>query len=273
MGYMLLEERLRLKKIKLQKVDEDLTKQKENFLKGMNANKHERFNEHGVSTEASLAITLLEAQNLKPMDLDGSSDPYVVFYLDKQKSTSSFKPNTLDPIWNEDFNFRIDNLDSVLKVECYDKDDVGSDDFEGGISISMSELKTQNKVDQWYDLIVDENTTDNGRIRLRLHLIWNKYKFFEDNYNKTDMQIMRLQEDINELNRLFELFEKPFGIIIYGEIVPILEKRILERSEDITHYMQSSRKTVFASPKNMGRSSIGQRFENVLRGTFSKNYI
>jgi hypothetical protein len=79
-----------------------------------------------------------------------------------------------------------------------------------------------------------------------------------------------LQEDINELNRIFELFNKPFGIIIYGEIIPILEKRILERSEDITHYMSSSRKSIYASPRYGSKSGFAQKMENVFRGTFSK---
>ena len=269
MGYMVLEEKLRLKKIKLQKVDEELQKQKEKYAKGMKESKGESLNANGVSTTATLSITLLEARDLKPMDFNGSSDPYVVFRLDNHKSTSSFKPETLEPVWNEDFSFQVTNLNSELIVEVYDKDRVGKDDFEGSTTISLSQLKHQNKIDGWYDLVVGEDASNNGQIRLRLQLVFSKYKYFQDNFFKVELQMTRLQEDINELNRLFELFSKPFGIIIYGEVLPILEKKLLERSEDITQYMSSSRKSIYASPRYGSKSNFAQKMENVFRGTFS----
>jgi hypothetical protein len=61
-SYMLLEEKLRLKNIKLQKVHDDLKITRDKFHKGMLENKDERFNEHGISTNAAISVTLLEAK-------------------------------------------------------------------------------------------------------------------------------------------------------------------------------------------------------------------
>ena len=39
------------------------------------------------------------------MDFNGKSDPYCVFYVNGVKEdTSTVKENTLDPVWNEEFN-------------------------------------------------------------------------------------------------------------------------------------------------------------------------
>lgn len=101
---MQLEEKLRLKKIKLQKIFDDLMLARGKNLKGMEENKGEIINENGVSRSATINIELVEAKDLKPMDLNGYSDPYAVFVLDKYKQTSTFKPDTLNPVWNEEFS-------------------------------------------------------------------------------------------------------------------------------------------------------------------------
>jgi hypothetical protein len=265
---MQLEEKLRLKKIKLTKLDEELKVQKEKFLKGVNDYKTERLNKEGLSENATLYITLFEAKDLKPMDYDGTSDPYVIFDLEDRKKTSSFKPDTLDPVWNEDFTFPVTRRDAVLKVQVYDKDRFGSDDFEGGVNIDLKSLEHQQRTDMWYDLAVEGDANGNGSIRLKLQYIFSRYKYYTDNFNKTEFQILRLQEDIEELNRYFELFEKPFGIILYGEIESILDKRILEKSEDISEYLISPRRSVYVSPK-MLHISVAQKVENMFKGAFS----
>ena len=104
-GYMLLEERLKLKKLKLTKLTEEI----QNAIQKANAErekyKNEPMNRNGVSENAHLNLTLLEARDLRPMDFNGKSDPYCIFTLDgKYKQTSTYKPETLNPVWNEEFN-------------------------------------------------------------------------------------------------------------------------------------------------------------------------
>jgi hypothetical protein len=273
MAYMLLEEKLRLKNIKLQKVHDDLKITRDKFHKGMLENRDEVFNEHGISTSGNVTITLLEAKNLKPMNLDGFSDPYVKFTVDSDKTEfSSFKLGTLNPIWNEDFSLNIHTRNSVLRVEVFSKRRFGGDDYIGGSTIHLKNLDDQQKVDKWYKLSTSESSSDeNGQIRLRLQFVWNRFKFFEENYRKTVQQIDTLEEDFAEINRLLELLDKPFGLLIFGEIGNILDKRIFERSDEIQHYLATSRKTVYASPRYSNHTKHGftERVENVFRATFS----
>jgi hypothetical protein len=269
---MLLEEKLRLKNIKLQKLHDDLKNTREKFHKGMLENRDEIFNEHGVSTNANITVTLLEAKNLKPMNLDGFSDPYVKFTVDNDKTEySSFKLGTLNPIWNEDFSLNVHTKNSILRVEVYSKRKFGGDDYIGGAVINLKSMEDQQKGDKWYKLSSDGNN-ENGQIRLRLQFVWNRFKFFEENYRKTVSQIDTLEEDFAEINRLLDLLDKPFGLLIFGEINHILEKRIFERSDEISHYLATSRKTVYASPRysNQTKHGFTERVENVFRATFSK---
>jgi hypothetical protein len=272
--YIVLEEKIRLKKIKLQKLDDDLRQAKEKFLKGMNEMKGERITAEGISEHAVFNVHLMEAKDLKPMDYNGASDPYVVLTIGDKQHTSSYKSATLEPVWNEDFNFRITKKNSILKVDVYDKDQWGGDDYEGGFEIPISQFEDQMKHDCWYNLKLNGENEGNGQIRFRIQYIWSKYRYFADNYEKTDKQLRQLEDDIQELNRYFELFQKPFGIILYGEIDNIIEKKILDRSDDIAQYMATTRKTVYASPKVQqfkANYALGfaNKMDSVLRNTLS----
>lgn len=44
-------------------------------------------------------------------------------------------------MWNEIFTFDVESGKEILNVEVYDKDDFGSDDFEGWFALSLDELK------------------------------------------------------------------------------------------------------------------------------------
>ena len=269
---MLLEEKLRLKNIKLQKLEDDLKLNKDKFLKGMNDNKDEMLNENGVSRTSSLNVRIIEARDLKPMNYDGFSDPYVQLTLGSKKVLSSYKSGTLNPEWNEEFSMSANSKNLLLKAEVFNKRKFGGDDFLGYTIIKLKDLEDQLKSDKWYKLENPNNADNNCEIRIKCEFIWSRYKYNSDNFTKTEQQIARLHEDFDELKRIINLFEKPFGLLIYGEIENILKKRLLERSEDVGSYMATSRRTVFNSPRyTVNRShAFAERVENVFRATFSK---
>ena len=69
MSYIQLEEKLKIQRIKLRKIDEDLTSLKEKQQKGMLDNRNEIINKNGIANNALLSITLFEGRDLKPLDL------------------------------------------------------------------------------------------------------------------------------------------------------------------------------------------------------------
>lgn len=51
-------------------------------------------------------LEILEARDLLGKDMSGSSDPFCTFYLTTNplaRFNTSYKPRTLNPVWEEDF--------------------------------------------------------------------------------------------------------------------------------------------------------------------------
>lgn len=273
---MILEEKLRLKKIKLTKLDDDLRSAKEKYYKGMIDNKGEKTNIDEMADNSCLNVSLLEAKDLKPMNYKGTSDSYVILTLGNKKMTSAYRQGTLTPIWNEDFSFAVLDKKLVLDITVWHRDTF-KDEIHGSVKIPLSELSNQLKIEKEFELVpIGKDDTFSGTIRLRLQFLFSRYKYFTDLHAKTEDQINRLQEDITELNKYFDLFEKPFGILLYGEVNTIMDRRILQRSEDLASYAASNRRSVYmTSPRgfNKGPRGLAFKLESVIKGTFKKNNI
>ena len=65
-------------------------------------NKKEKLNKNGIAESALLYVTVLEGKGLAPSSKE-TPDPFVVLSLDEHKQMSTYRPETSDPIWNEDF--------------------------------------------------------------------------------------------------------------------------------------------------------------------------
>lgn len=103
-----------------------------------------------------LTVHVVEARDLKPMDMDGTSDPYVVLEIEDQRIETNYKKSTLAPVWNESFTFDIMHGKEPLKITVMDKDTFGNDEFEGMCYVSLNGLRDQMKHDSWFDL-TDKN--------------------------------------------------------------------------------------------------------------------
>ncbi|XP_061606318.1 synaptotagmin Va isoform X1 [Phyllopteryx taeniolatus] len=89
-----------------------------------------------VPTAGKLTVNVMEAKNLKKMDVGGLSDPFVKVVLQHngkrlKKKKTSVKQNTLNPYFNESFSFEIP-FSQIQKVQViitvYDYDKLGSND-------------------------------------------------------------------------------------------------------------------------------------------------
>lgn len=81
--------------------------------------------------DSILIVKLIEALDLKAMDYQGSSDPYCILEVEGQSEKSKVCTNTLNPTYNENFEFRIERGNEVLKISVWDLDkgDLKGDDF------------------------------------------------------------------------------------------------------------------------------------------------
>jgi hypothetical protein len=103
-AYILLEEKLKMQRIKYKKIEDDLIVMRDKQNRNMIMNKNEKLNENGISDDSVLNITLFEGRDLKAEDFLGSFNPVIVLKIGTQKDISNVKPNTIDPVWNENFS-------------------------------------------------------------------------------------------------------------------------------------------------------------------------
>lgn len=61
----------------------------------------------------SLAVTVIQAEDLPALDMGGTSDPYVKVYLlpdKKKKFETKVHRKTLSPVFNETFTFKVSHI-------------------------------------------------------------------------------------------------------------------------------------------------------------------
>ncbi|XP_070559077.1 synaptotagmin-1-like [Ptychodera flava] len=124
-----------------------------------------------------LLIKLVSAKELVPKDLSGkAANPYVKFELIPDQTsegakTSSAAENTLYPTYNEIFTFKLleeDVSDSKLRVQVWDKDIFGKDDFMGEKIVNLSEINFKEVFTNWYELQAETDLSITGSLEISL---------------------------------------------------------------------------------------------------------
>ncbi|XP_018621044.1 synaptotagmin-1-like isoform X2 [Scleropages formosus] len=114
-----------------------------------------------VPTAGKLTVVILEAKNLKKMDVGGLSDPYVKIHLMQngkrmKKKKTTIKKNTLNPYYNESFSFevpfeQIQKTQVVVTVLDYDK--IGKNDAIGKVFVGLNSTGTELR--HWSDMLAN----------------------------------------------------------------------------------------------------------------------
>ena len=100
--------------------------------------------EKRLKTRGTLRVYLDKAFEVEASDFGGTSDPYVILTLGEQRRQSRVQKKTIDPVWNEYFEFQglLNDfvMDAVgLKLEVYDEDMLGGDDPIGMATVDMGD--------------------------------------------------------------------------------------------------------------------------------------
>ncbi|KAF9990464.1 hypothetical protein BGZ75_001644 [Mortierella antarctica] len=125
----------------------------------------------GASLTAAAGVvqfTIYNAKDLKNTELVGNSDPYVKIRLGNRPELAhtAVKEDTLNPVWNETNIILINNLNEVVCMELFDKDNVRKDRPLGQANFDLKTLEEDPiQDDVWCKVL--RNGKERGAVRIR----------------------------------------------------------------------------------------------------------
>ncbi|KAL8497823.1 hypothetical protein ACS0TY_021241 [Phlomoides rotata] len=121
-----------------------------------------------------LEVKLVQAKELTNKDIIGKSDPYAVLYVrplrDRMKKSRTIN-NQLNPVWNEHFEFVIEDASTQhLVVKIYDDEGLQSSELIGCAQVQLCELQPGKVQDVWLKLVKDLEIQRDNKKRGEVHL-------------------------------------------------------------------------------------------------------
>eukprot|EP00243_Klebsormidium_subtile_P000556 TRINITY_DN10949_c0_g1_i1.p1 TRINITY_DN10949_c0_g1~~TRINITY_DN10949_c0_g1_i1.p1 ORF type:complete len:122 (+),score=35.06 TRINITY_DN10949_c0_g1_i1:3-368(+) len=107
-----------------------------------------------------------KAEELRAADMGGTSDPFVRVFMrngDMKKKTKVI-PKTLNPVWDQKFEFLVeDAAHDMLQLEVWDHDTFGKD-FLGRVSITLTRVLKEGEYEDVFKL----SEVDTGKLFVNL---------------------------------------------------------------------------------------------------------
>uniref|UniRef100_A0A8C1Z373 RAS protein activator like 1b (GAP1 like) n=1 Tax=Cyprinus carpio TaxID=7962 RepID=A0A8C1Z373_CYPCA len=138
---------------------------------------------HRDAQRSSLHCHVIEARDLAPRDISGTSDPFTRIIYNNLSAETSIIKKTRFPHWDETLELSLDEGDDdeggSVTVEVWDWDMVGKNDFLGKVEIPLSCLHRSPLLQGWFRLLPLGNTEDDaggklGALRLKVRLAENR---------------------------------------------------------------------------------------------------
>lgn len=123
-----------------------------------------------------LEVKLVQAKGLTNKDIIGKSDPFAVLYVrptrDRTKTSKTIN-NQLNPIWNEHFEFVVeDSSTQHLVVKVFDDEGLQPAELLGCAQVRLKDLQPGKIKDVWLKLVKDlelqRDNKDRGQVHLEL---------------------------------------------------------------------------------------------------------
>ncbi|VIO90608.1 C2 domain containing protein [Brugia malayi] len=112
---------------------------------------------HLPEPDGVLRLKIVEARNLENRDIkftkSMASDPYCQIHVGSQFYRTKTIDNNLNPVWNEYFEFVVDQANGQkLRIELFDYDKASSDEELGTLTIDLINVKEKKSLDDWFPL-------------------------------------------------------------------------------------------------------------------------
>jgi len=159
-----------------------------------------------------LILEVVAGRSLPVKDVTGSSDPYCKIKVGEQESKTNIMEKNLDPVWNEEFYFKVSPQLAYFSIKMFDWDMIGKDDPMGMIRISFSELADECLHDDWWQLKPQKAEKVSGYIHLRVQFTSakNSQKYAvisKDNYLSLSLVATKHVTLVANLMRLYQSHE------------------------------------------------------------------
>ena len=117
-SYVYFEEQLKIKIKKIEKYLDDLTNQKKSLEEmKTSAENNEQDIGNGLTNKSNLYITIYEAKDLNSCGLTGECNSFVQITFQGNVQNTSVKQNDFNPVWDENFKFKINSLGDDEKIK------------------------------------------------------------------------------------------------------------------------------------------------------------
>ncbi|RWR82535.1 synaptotagmin-5-like protein [Cinnamomum micranthum f. kanehirae] len=122
----------------------------------------------------TLEVKLVQAKELTNKDVIGKSDPFAVLHvrpLRDRTRTSKTINNQLNPVWNEHFEFVVEDASTQhLVVKIYDDEGVQASELIGCAQVPLKDLQPGKVKDVWLKLVKDLEIQRDNKYRGQVHL-------------------------------------------------------------------------------------------------------
>ncbi|KAJ7541462.1 hypothetical protein O6H91_10G060900 [Diphasiastrum complanatum] len=164
----------------------------------------------------TLMVKLVQAKNLLNMDTFGKSDPYAIIFvrpIPKQMRKSRTINNELNPIWNEQFQFEVEDLATQkLTIRIFDEDSLHTDDLLGCAQVPLNKLKPGILAEFWLTLVEDLENTMEAKHRGQVHLELLYQPHVEDRRDVSTRSMTSLEREITRTMRQHSVHGSPFSL-------------------------------------------------------------
>ena len=251
-SYVYFEEQLKIKIKKIEKYLDDLTNQKKSLEEmKISAQNNEQDIGNGLTNKSNLYITIYEAKDLNSCGITGQCNSYVQITFQGNVQNTSLKENDYNPIWDENFKFKIEKLgeEEKIKFEILCKTFFGEKSL-GSITINLNNLIAKDEMENLFDL-----NPGNGKIRVKLKCILNLVNHYEKEIQKKDNDLKYFTDLYERMQTYEEQMQNNFGIVFCQDLEVLLDKENLKQGEQIIDFNFSKNILLSSGDKGQGRKT------------------
>ena len=177
--YILLEEKLGIKRAKVLSVHDDLKPLKMKYKEQLD--RHRANETKGIQ----LGVTLFELKEKNYTNDDGNYaiNLKVEDFLETSETSTMINGKV---VWNKNYSFNLKNRNDTLVVELYKKTAILPSALIGSIHIDLEKIsKDQQQLESEFDLLsISDSNVIVAKLRMKLHYVYDTIKYFETLYNK-----------------------------------------------------------------------------------------